>query len=922
MELSSVVHGVFMLELAVFLVFPTSEAVEFYSLGGIFDDGPPPNPERMIFVQSSIRNNIRSNSSSSSRPFHAAARLQHTKLENNAAVLRKMCVVLAYNVSLTVGMVDFNVANMVASTSQQIQVPFITPSFASKESFPDMDFDYVISMRPSLIQPLLDLLEYHKWKDFAYIYDGQRGLRRSDTFMQMFPQYGYNVVFKNLLKDRNITETLKSMAELGNHLVVFDLSLENSVEVLRKANGLGMVTASYHYIFMDLDISEMNLTEFQAGGLNITGFRLLDKNSDAYQDFIWEWRSYVKNSSYQEVDINYFHLSNPALSVDMMDVALEALDLYRMDPSSNIKRKEKSLSCNLGSSSRVIPNPDGPNLKEVIKKVKLQGLTGNIEFDSDGNRANYSLQILGLRGKTLMKVGTWNGANKQRLTFDSQGDTEAPINPGVGRMYTITSILNPPFLMRKPGGKPNEYQGYCVDLLIEIARVYRGPKFNYKIELVSDSEFGSQMANGKWNGMIGELMYGKADIAVAPLTINVQRERTIGFTKPFMSVGVSIMIKKPMDNKPSVFAFMQPLAPEIWMCVIFACCIVSVVLFQVSRFSPKEWHRVDHPPSTPSGTGDYSSEKPGERFVTEDQEETENDFGIFNSLWFTVGALMQQGCELCPRSMSGRLTGGVWWFFTLIIVSSYTANLAAFLTAKRMVMPISSASDLVDQTAITYGILKSGSSQTFFQTSTVPLYRHMWEFMRNSEGSPFANTTQEGVERVRKSNGKYAFLLESAMNDYYNSQPPCDTMMVGSLLDSKSYGIGVSKHLVEVRELLTLAILELREQATLDTLQKKWWSGNGSSSCKVQKVPEHLQKTSALNLETLAGVFYILLGGLAGALLVAGIHLFWRSRHEIIAAKDRYLQARRELLPESKKQTLPMNKGAQSKSSGTGSHTV
>ena len=58
---------------------------------------------------------------------------------------------------------------------------------------------------------------------------------------------------------------------------------------------------------------------------------------------------------------------------------------------------------------------------------------------------------------------------------------------------------------------------------------------------------------------------------------------------------------------------------------------------------------MDHPPSTPSGTGDYSSEKPGERFVTEDQEETENDFGIFNSLWFTVGALMQQGCELCPR---------------------------------------------------------------------------------------------------------------------------------------------------------------------------------------------------------------------------------------------------------------------------------
>ena len=75
----------------------------------------------------------------------------------------------------------------------------------------------------------------------------------------------------------------------------------------------------------------------------------------------------------------------------------------------------------------------------------------------------------------------------------------------------------------------------------------------------------------------------------------------------------------------------------------------------------------------------------------------------------------------------------------------------------------------------------------------------MWEFMANSESMPFANSTEEGVERVRRSNGKYAFMLESAMNDYFNSQPPCDTMRVGNLLDSKSYGIGVNKQLVDVR---------------------------------------------------------------------------------------------------------------------------
>ena len=70
------------------------------------------------------------------------------------------------------------------------------------------------------------------------------------------------------------------------------------------------------------------------------------------------------------------------------------------------------------------------------------------------------------------------------------------------------------------------------------------------------------------------------------------------------------------------------------------------------------------------------------------------------------------------RSMSGRVVGSVWWFFTLIIISSYTANLAAFLTVERMLTPIESADDLAKQTEIQYGTLDSGSTQNFFRVST------------------------------------------------------------------------------------------------------------------------------------------------------------------------------------------------------------
>lgn len=95
-----------------------------------------------------------------------------------------------------------------------------------------------------------------------------------------------------------------------------------------------------------------------------------------------------------------------------------------------------------------------------------------------------------------------------------------------------------------------------------------------------------------------------------------------------------------------------------------------------------------------------------------------NEFSIANSFWFVLGALMQQGCDITPRSISGRIVGAAWWFFTLIIISSYTANLAAFLTVERMVTPIKSAKDLAYQTEVQYGTLMSGSTMDFFNVST------------------------------------------------------------------------------------------------------------------------------------------------------------------------------------------------------------
>lgn len=87
------------------------------------------------------------------------------------------------------------------------------------------------------------------------------------------------------------------------------------------------------------------------------------------------------------------------------------------------------------------------------------------------------------------------------------------------------------------------------------------------MRIVKDGKYGAENPNvaGGWDGIVGELIRREADIAIAATTITSERERVIDFSKPFMSLGISIMIKKPVRQRPSFFSFLNPLSKEIWV---------------------------------------------------------------------------------------------------------------------------------------------------------------------------------------------------------------------------------------------------------------------------------------------------------------------------------------------------------------------
>lgn len=105
---------------------------------------------------------------------------------------------------------------------------------------------------------------------------------------------------------------------------------------------------------------------------------------------------------------------------------------------------------------------------------------------------------------------------------------------------------------------------------------------------------------------------------------------------------------------------------------------------------------------------------------------------------------MQQGCDILPKAASSRVALSFWFFFALIIISSYTANLAAFLTSSRMGVDIKSAEDLAKQTKIQYGAVAGGSTLQFFKNSNFSTYQRMWSAMESMDPPPFVANNDEG----------------------------------------------------------------------------------------------------------------------------------------------------------------------------------
>jgi len=108
-----------------------------------------------------------------------------------------------------------------------------------------------------------------------------------------------------------------------------------------------------------------------------------------------------------------------------------------------------------------------------------------------------------------------------------------------GTEVKVTTVTHKPFIMPNNLSSGERYEGFLVDMLKELSTMLG---FTFTIQDNPDGIYGRyDYVGGTWSGMIGEVISGTADIALADMTIVSTREEAVDFTHPYLSLGLGAL---------------------------------------------------------------------------------------------------------------------------------------------------------------------------------------------------------------------------------------------------------------------------------------------------------------------------------------------------------------------------------------------
>ncbi|XP_007956300.1 glutamate receptor ionotropic, NMDA 2D [Orycteropus afer afer] len=297
----------------------------------------------------------------------------------------------------------------------------------------------------------------------------------------------------------------------------------------------------------------------------------------------------------------------------------------------------------------------------------------------------------------------------------------------------------------------------------------------------------------------------------------------------------------------------QPYSPAVWVMMFVMCLtVVAVTVFIFEYLSPVGYNRSLATGKRPGGS----------------------TFTIGKSIWLLWALVFNNSVPVeNPRGTTSKIMVLVWAFFAVIFLASYTANLAAFMIQEEYVDTVSGLSDRKFQRPqeqyppLKFGTVPNGSTEKNIRSNYPDMHSYMVRYNQPR--------VEEALTQLKA--GKLdAFIYDAAVLNYMaRKDEGCKLVTIGSgkVFATTGYGIALHKGSRWKRP-IDLALLQFLGDDEIEMLERLWLSG----ICHNDKIEV---MSSKLDVDNMAGVFYMLLVAMGLSLLVfAWEHLvYWRLRH-------------------------------------------
>ncbi|KAF2904858.1 hypothetical protein ILUMI_01329 [Ignelater luminosus] len=747
------------------------------------------------------------------------------------------------------------------SICRKLEIPHIQTTWQPSTSYPPLISLNFYPAADLLAEGFATIVRHMNWKSYAIVYQHDEALIRLQQIFKIPDVSDNPVVVRQLEPGLDHRPLFKGLKDSGVQKIILDCDTDDILKILQQAKDVDFLSVSISYLLTSLDAHTLDYSELDASA-NITLVRLFDPTNEELSRNINSWKV-GENRNRHRLDIE------PEIIRTEAALMIDAVNLF-VETVNHLHKTEMIVSRPMDCDGRDTWE-GGYRIVSYMKEHKLANpITGPIGFDEFGRRVNFTLYVVELNADRIVKA-TWSPSNNTRLNITiSATERRQLILKSLQKQKIIvsTKIVSPYFMLRNKSHSSEDtsskYEGYAVDLIEKISQ-----ELNFTYDFYLNDANGNYDENSQtWTGVVGDVVSGTAQLGICDLTVTQQRRKYVDFSNHFMTLGISILYKKPTPGEPNMFAFLGPLAEDVWMYTATAYLGVSVLIYLIARMAPGDWES-SHP-------------------CDENPKELENIWSLGNCLWLTKGSIMTQGCDILPKGISTRMAVSMWWFFSLLMTSSYTANLAAYLSKERMGPQINSLDDLVSQNKIKFGTMINGSTYQFFKTSNYSKHQAAWNKMNNFKPSSFVKTNTEGVRKVLNKNQDYAFFMESSSMEYEINRHKCELRPIGGLLDSKGYGIAMPID-AAYRGEINDAILKFQETGVLQTLKDKWW--------KELNVGEACEETIAtpsdgsLTLANVGGVFLVLGIGTLISFLISVIEFLWNVKNIAVEEHITYWEA-------------------------------